>query len=767
MTKRFHRGDAPAVAQVARIKEPLATGEVELRIGNKSLYFDEWDADAIAADWNASRWSEFRKVIAAAAGDDVLLTARTAGEPFFVLVLVGGVSQGSGSGTNEVQTIIPVNDPSGGTWNAAWGGDDADIDWDATTGEVQTALEGLSSLEAGDVTVTGATGGPWIVTFAGRFAGQSVAPIVVDGANLTGGNAASIIRTVQNYATGSGGTDEQDAVDAGNVRLTDEGSAFLQDGISVGRHEGDLDFWEHGLIRFPLAVDRGEDISTAEMELVFGGFVGSGSDVDFAMRIEAADDPAFPADGYEALERPLETASVAVTIPATQIPGSTVTISGLAALVQAIVDRPDWESGNHVQFHLRATGAANTRAVFAFDQYTLPPLLSVAFSGATREIQGIALSGGPRSGTVAITLDGDTTANLENDSTAAAVQAELEALTSVGSGNVSCTGGPWPAEIICGFDTSLGNLPQMTATDTLVNGDVSASTTTQGGPSVEVIEEQRSRGPNHGDDPLNYDDGAGNFGVPENGDELFFRDGKVDVLWGLRWRSPFTVSTTTDRLLLGAQQVALWENQAVQVVNVGGALPSGLAANTTYYVRDLAGGYCRLSATRGGAPINITTAGTGTHYVGVRLARFESDGRYVGKLGLPRNNADGFPEFRPRFLEAWIDEADIATGNGSGSARCHLDTSHRPVTYHQHKSGSGTNGAPASQLLCTGSNNALLALAGELGIAIDADQAAEFASLTVRGGSVLVGPQVTAGPIERTGGTVQLLGCTVNGSVTL
>ncbi len=53
-------------------------------------------------------------------------------------------------------------------------------------------------------------------------------------------------------------------------------------------------------------------------------------------------------------------------------------------------------------------------------------------------------------------------------------------------------------------------------------------------------------------------------------------------------------------------------NTPVQVdVSGGGTLPAPLVAGTTYYVRDAATNTFKLSATIGGAAINITTVGTG------------------------------------------------------------------------------------------------------------------------------------------------------------
>ncbi|WP_438015007.1 hypothetical protein WMF18_29520 [Sorangium sp. So ce315] len=55
--------------------------------------------------------------------------------------------------------------------------------------------------------------------------------------------------------------------------------------------------------------------------------------------------------------------------------------------------------------------------------------------------------------------------------------------------------------------------------------------------------------------------------------------------------------------------------QPVRLTVVGGALPGGLTAGTVYYVINTATDRFQLSATSGGAAIDITSAGNGTFYV--------------------------------------------------------------------------------------------------------------------------------------------------------
>ncbi len=72
----------------------------------------------------------------------------------------------------------------------------------------------------------------------------------------------------------------------------------------------------------------------------------------------------------------------------------------------------------------------------------------------------------------------------------------------------------------------------------------------------------------------------------------------------------FTADDATD--VITATGHGLSDGHAV-VVKSGGTLPAGLTANTRYYVRDSTTNTLKLAATSGGAAIDITSAGSGTH----------------------------------------------------------------------------------------------------------------------------------------------------------
>jgi len=61
--------------------------------------------------------------------------------------------------------------------------------------------------------------------------------------------------------------------------------------------------------------------------------------------------------------------------------------------------------------------------------------------------------------------------------------------------------------------------------------------------------------------------------------------------------------------------VTLPNNSAIQLGVTGGSLPSPLSTNTTYYVVNVSGTQFNIAATQGGAPINTSSAGSGTFYI--------------------------------------------------------------------------------------------------------------------------------------------------------
>lgn len=104
---------------------------------------------------------------------------------------------------DEQQTITLTGTPTGGTFTLTFDGQTtASIAYNASASTIDTALENLSNIGSGDLTVSGSAGGPWVVTFGGSLAGTDVALMTGNGASLTGGSGQSL--TVASVTASSG-----------------------------------------------------------------------------------------------------------------------------------------------------------------------------------------------------------------------------------------------------------------------------------------------------------------------------------------------------------------------------------------------------------------------------------------------------------------------------------------------------------------------------------------------------------------------------------
>lgn len=116
------------------------------------------------------------------------------GTPLGVVTSSGKVGPYSGDSTDEVQTLT-----EGGSGLTSYtitfsGQTTASIDDDATAAQVQTALEALSNINPGDVTVTGGplASGPFTVTFGGQYANTDVPAMTT---TPTGGTGTVVVAT--------------------------------------------------------------------------------------------------------------------------------------------------------------------------------------------------------------------------------------------------------------------------------------------------------------------------------------------------------------------------------------------------------------------------------------------------------------------------------------------------------------------------------------------------------------------------------------------
>lgn len=88
----------------------------------------------------------------------------------------------------------------------------------------------------------------------------------------------------------------------------------------------------------------------------------------------------------------------------------------------------------------------------------------------------------------------------------------------------------------------------------------------------------------------------------------------VTVRFTAGYATPFTVNASTDVITAVGHPFA--DDEIVRLQNSGGTLPAGLSTFTDYFVIAVSGDTLKLSTSKGGAAIDITDAGTGTHFLG-------------------------------------------------------------------------------------------------------------------------------------------------------
>lgn len=110
------------------------------------------------------------------------------------------------------------------------------------------------------------------------------------------------------------------------------------------------------------------------------------------------------------------------------------------------------------------------------------------YGGSSEEVQSVAITGTPTGGTFTLSFGGQTTAAIPYNATAAQVRTALEALSTIGAGNVTTSGGPHPGSAVSvTFTGTLANtnVAQVTANSAGLTGGttptVTVSTTTGGG----------------------------------------------------------------------------------------------------------------------------------------------------------------------------------------------------------------------------------------------------------------------------------------------
>lgn len=227
--------------------------------------------------------------------------------------------------------------------------------------------------------------------------------------------------------------------------------------------------------------------------------------------------------------------------------------------------------------------------IYAAPMTTAPPTdigVILRLTGVeNNEVQTVTTTGTPTGGTFKLNFRGVSTTALAFNATAVAIQAALEALSTIGTGNVTCTGGPLPTGVIVTFVGNLGNqdVPAMTVTSAaLTGGTTPAVVITITTPGAGLF------------DPLNgwFPLGGTKDGVTpryNSADEEFTIDQQQVIIGALPNNHEFGVQTSLVEVTLENLALA-WDMGAV-TLNTVPPVPEkrmGMGAPTAYTQRRIA-----------------------------------------------------------------------------------------------------------------------------------------------------------------------------------
>jgi hypothetical protein len=463
---------------------------------------------------NNSTIPEWMEITASDGTTHLILTGPSDGKPFTVTSSTGdagnlGVSVAEtvagSAGANEQQRISLPGNVTGGTFTLTFEGQTTGaLTYDESAADIDTALELLSTIDS--VTVTGSAGGPWTVEFTGEHAEKDV--------SLLTGNGSSLTKASSEYTVNVG------TVREGSAAVNEQQTISLPSGVSGGTFTLTFDDQTTGALTY--------DESAADIETALEAL----SNIDAVSVTGNAGGPwvvEFQGQ-YAGIGVPLLTGNGGSLTGAASITVTEVTTGGPANEIQDVVC-PDYVPSFNLEFtnHLGQTDSGGFLRSWSAAQFQngLEALSSIGEGSASvtlvatghwrvefiGELAGVnqsslsVLSGAPvtittiqagsttgtnevqryvvrgaTGGTYTLSFRGQTTSALTHDDSVADIDTALEALSTIGAGNVSVaalsddTG--YAYSVTFQGDLANEDVPLLTAaTGSLTGGTVYVSTT--------------------------------------------------------------------------------------------------------------------------------------------------------------------------------------------------------------------------------------------------------------------------------------------------
>lgn len=448
---------------------------------------------------------------------------------------------------NEKQRIKWPKTPTGGTIVLRYKDSaTAALAYNASAGTVQTALEGLSSIGAGNVLVTGTYTDGYTVEFQGSKAGVDVDLLIATSADSVGTavvdyeitQRGGLSRTT--YTLAAFGGDSELLMrfaygdDVSHYLSQSSGEEQVTDALnSIPALSGNVDVNQESDGSFTIVMVA--ELVGVEPEALTVEAVGN-SETPALTSVAGTLEPAYTLetvtihgiDGQNAGNLSLKYNGLTVTVPI--VSTTTVITDGLGAYVQT----SGWEclsvvleAGKPPVYNFRFNSVVADAGVLvastnAVGCQTIETRTIQKSSKPRNSIQQIALHGDPDGGTFTLTYGANTTAALAYGASAATLQTALQGLASIGAGNAVVDGndgGPW----IVTFQGSLAAAPAA-----LITGDPD-SLTIASTSAIVVSELQVATGPNWWTNPKNWSLNH----VPTSTETAVFESGGVHCRYGI------------------------------------------------------------------------------------------------------------------------------------------------------------------------------------------------------------------------------------------
>jgi len=729
------RGDAQAIAQIIDVTftAPAKGRTFTLTVNSKSISVTATDSSIVtlvaafvtaigAAQATTPEWAEVTPIAsinAAGLAEVLRLTGPVTGKPFIVTqaaaagtvfgVEVRQIIAGSAAANSKYQLELPAV-VSGGTFTVSGDGETTGtIAWNASVATFQAAMDAVTAW-ASQSTVSGSTGGPWVIEWDGAsYTGVDVGVMTASGASLTltaplvnvervtqGGvtnEAWTLTRTVSSETgdaftlslttnRGSGTTAVIPANSTGEeLNAIIDRSSFIQEGdIGVAGAAGGP--WSFSWDGVDVAIDLTDDpISVASYYRGGGALTPI---VTYATTAKVQDggttvaevqlvtlDPIVTGGNFTLSHSGNVTASIAVTANAAAVDSAIVALGSVAAVTVTKPNPGVWS----IQFDDSTVEPLMVGANVDMSAPILAVNLIQSPVVAVNEVQEVELTGGSAGGTFDLSHNygaGVETASPAYNASAATVQSALIALTTPVAGDL-VVDGPAGGPYLVTFQGAFAGSDRI-----LMTGDAS-SLTGGAGHAITLTTTTAAQSPNHASVAVNYSGGA----LPVNSDRLIFEKNSVDCLYGLDALSAVTL--------------------------------------TELVVRQ----------------------------------------SYTGRIGLPEHNGQYY-EYLPTFLEVGATTLTVGAGQGSGSSRLKFNTGSVQTTLQVTGSGRAEGeGEHAIEWKGTHASNVVRINRGDLGIGTVARAAATVATLAIgyiddqnSDVKVEIGENATLTTIDKTGGSL-------------